>query len=86
MSSEAIKVNITVKPLIKDWDSMNQSLRYKNLLVSWSFYQGELMKLIGYEGREDMVFVDTVAVGSITFNLIIDKLPAENSTKMIKLL
>jgi hypothetical protein len=33
-----------------------------------------------------MVFVDSVAVGSITYNLIIDKLPTENAVKMTEML
>jgi hypothetical protein len=81
-----VRVNITVKPTVKEWDGLTKANKNKNLLASWNYYQGELMKLIGYDGREEMVFVDSVAVGSITYNLIINKLPTENAVKMIEML
>jgi hypothetical protein len=46
-----VRVNITVKPTVKEWDGLTKANKNKNLLASWNYYQGELMKLIGYDGR-----------------------------------
>jgi hypothetical protein len=51
ISAEAVRVNITVKPTVKEWDGLTKANKNKNLLASWNYYQGELMKLIGYDGR-----------------------------------
>lgn len=41
------------------------------------------MKLIGYDGKEELVNIDSVSVGSIIYNIIIDKAPAEDAEKVV---
>lgn len=40
------------------------------------------MRLIGYENREDMVFIDGVSTGSITYYLLVDLMPTEDANKV----
>lgn len=68
-------MTVTVRPNSNEWNDLSSSLRFQNLMKAWTLYQDELIKLIGYENREDMVFIDGVSTGSITYYLLIDLLP-----------
>jgi hypothetical protein len=56
----------------------------RTVLLSWSFFQAEVIKLIGYDGREEWVHFDGLTTGSIIVRLIIDKLSAENGPRVIQ--
>ncbi len=61
---------------------MTTNQKFDNLLKKWDYYYAELLKLIGYENRENLVFLNSVVTGSITYSLIIDKLPSEDIIKV----
>lgn len=82
VSEDALRMTVTVRPQGNEWNELNNTMRFSNLMKTWTLYQDELMRLIGYENREDMVFIEGATTGSITYYLLVDLLPTEDANKV----